>query len=151
MSAVDICIIASCATSVRIPLMVTVLPCQGGAWKSKSFVDDMRYQRTRSPFRSVSAYSGMLPCTKPLMENLTYHGYPLWRIDGLGLGPRARRESLREEFCLASQLSYSCTCMNDATISRSTSLGEPSARALPRAVMIIGPNSPVLMSRTSST
>ena len=41
--------------------------------------------------------------------------------------------------------------MNDATISRSTSFGEPSARALPRAVMIIGPNRPVLMSRTSST
>ena len=60
-------------------------------------------------------------------------------------------ESLDEAFSFASQLSSSCTCMNDAMISRSTSLGEPSARALPRAVMIIGPKRPVLMSRTSST
>ena len=42
-------------------------------------------------------------------------------------------------------------CMNEATISRSTSTGDPSGRALPRAVTIIGPNSPVLISRTSST
>src|SRR5712692_8326336 len=48
------------------------------------------------------------------------------------------------------QLSSSCTCANIMTNSRSTPFGEPSGFACPRAVMIIGPSSPVFGSRYSS-
>ena len=47
--------------SERIPLVVTVFPCQCGVWRSTSVPMPIRYQRTRWP--ALSTTCGPLPYT----------------------------------------------------------------------------------------
>src|ERR1700682_5337562 len=51
--------------SIRLPATVTVWPVHVGAWTSPSPFDENRYQRTRSPLRSVTI--GRFPYVNPLM------------------------------------------------------------------------------------
>lgn len=82
MSATTIAIGSIEVTSVRMRLMRTVLPCQCGVWKSKSFVELNTYQRTRPRARRRRTLTEQIDALSGAVRRITRtmtqrpRGYP---------------------------------------------------------------------------
>ena len=94
--------------------------------------------------------NGMLPWIKPLIEKYTNTETPPATNDGCGFGLGFPSDRATEEVLLRLPAVLFVDLRKATMSSRSTSMGEPSALALPRAVMIIGPIRPAFTSRISS-